>query len=241
MPETAPERITQREAIARAVLGRLRAALAPIPVERNRDETVHAEEAPLVNFWDAGHTAERPDTGETSYQMELPIEAAVTAETRAAIGTEMNALYGRVLDALMGEPTLGGLCVQLIEGTFDPRPSPVAESQTPLGSFSLSVMAEFRSLDGSPVPFVDANRPVPGTPTDPGAGAGSPAVGSKYRHVQHDAATVWTIRHNLGHYPNSVIVDTLGREIEPGGKNHADENTLVLGFGVPTAGTADLD
>ncbi len=229
-PTTAPaaERITQREAIARAVLGKLRAALAPIPVERNKRETVHADEAPLVNFWDAGHTADLPDVGDTSYDMELPIEATVTAESEPALGAEMNALYGRVLDALMSDPTLGGLCIQLTERALDPRVAPIEESTTPLGTFSLSVMAEFRA---------SSTWPFHTPPEDDGMAT---ARGS-YRHVQHEPATVWTIRHNLGHYPNSVVVDTLGREIEPGGKNHLDENTLVLGFGIPFAGTADLD
>lgn len=244
MPEAAPERITQREAIARAVLGRLRAALAPIPVQRNRRETVHAEEAPLVSFFDAGHTADLPDTGETAYEMELPIEATVTAETDDALGAAMNALYGRVLGTLMRDPTLGGLCVQLAERAFDPRIAPIEESETPLATFSLSVQAEFRSLDGTPVPFVDANAPpsVP-LPGDSGGtnGTAGPAVGSKYRHIQAEASDTWTIRHNLDHYPNVVVVDTAGNRIYPGGESYPDSDTLILGFGVPLSGTADLD
>ncbi len=225
------------------MLGRLRAALAPIPVRRNPRETVHAEEAPVVGFFDAGHTADLPDTGETSYEMELPIEATVAADAEDELGAAMNALYGRVLGTLMAEPTLGGLCVQLSERAFDPRVAPIEESTTPLGTFSLSVQAEFRSLDGTAVPFVDANAPPVGTGagTSPPAAPADPAVGSKFRHVQSEPATVWTIRHNLAHYPNVVVVDTAGQRIYPGGESYPDANTVVLGFGVPFAGTADLD
>lgn len=231
------ERIALREAVARAVLGRLRAALAPVPVERNRRSMVHASEAPVVNFWDGGHTAEAQDYGETAYNMNLPIEATVAAETDDALGPAVNDLYVRTLGALMSEPTLGGLCQQLTEGAVDVRIAPTEESEAPLAFFSLDIVAEFHTADGNPMPWQDVTpAPLPGD-TD----AAGPAVGSKYRHVQIEPSTTWTIRHNLGHYPNSVVVDTLGREIEPGGKNHLDENTLVLGFGIPFAGTADLD
>lgn len=233
------EPITRREAISRAVLARLRAALVPIPVQRNRRETVHAEEAPLVNFFEGGHTADLPDTGDTSYEMELPIEATVTADTGDDVGTEMNALYGRVLKTLTHDPTLGGLCVQMTERTYDPRVISIDESERPLGIFSLSLMVEFRTQDGEPLPFVDPDvlpAPLPGD-----TGTAGPAVGSKYRHVQATPSATWIIRHNLVHYPNYVVVDTAGNRIHPGGESYPDSNTLILGFGVPFSGTADLD
>lgn len=231
------ERIALREAVARAVLGRLRAALAPVPVERNRRSMVHADEAPVVNFWDAGHTAEAQDYGETTYNMNLPIEATVAAPSDDALGPAVNDLYIRTLAALMAEPTLGGLCQQLTEGAVDVRIAPSEESDAPLAFFSLDVVAEFHTADGSPMPWQDAPpAPLPGD-TD----ATGPAVGSKYRYVQSEPATVWTIRHGLGHFPNVVVVDTTGQRIYPGGESYPDSNTLVLGFGVPFAGTADLD
>lgn len=232
-----PERIALREAVARAVLGRLRAALAPVPVERNRRSTVHATEAPVVNFFDAGHTAEMPDYGETAYNFNIPIEATVSADTDDALGPAVNDLYIRTLDALMSEPTLGGLCQQLSESALDVRIAPAEESEDPLAFFSLDIVAEFHTADGSPMPWQDAPpAPLPGD-TD----ATGPAVGSKYRYVQSEPATVWTIRHGLAHYPNYVVVDTAGNRIHPGGESYPDNNTLVLGFGVPFAGTADLD
>lgn len=241
-----PEYITAREAIDRAVLGRLRAALAPVPVERNLRETVHASQAPIVSFLEGGHTADIPDTGDVSYDMELPIEATVAAETDAELGAAINDLYGRVLAALMADPTLGGLCVQLTERSFDPRIAPVEESQEPLANFSLTLTAEFRGEGGGPWSMVDANAPPAtgggGGTTDPATGGTTaPRTGSAFRHVQVEPATVWTIRHNMGHYPNVVVVDTAGNRIYPGGENYPDNNTLVLGFGVPYSGTADLD
>lgn len=239
-----PEWITTREAVARAVLGKLRAALAPIPVERNLRETVHASQAPVVSFFDAGHTADLPDTGETAYEMELPIEATVTAENDADLGAAANDLYGRVLKTLMADPTLGGLCVQLTERAFDPRIAPVEESQEPLANFSLSVVAEFRGEGGALGAYVDANAPPGGGTGGTGGATGgttAPRTGSAFRHVQTEPATVWTIRHGMGHYPNVVVVDTAGNRIYPGGESYPDNNTLVLGFGVPYSGTADLD
>lgn len=232
-----PDGLPLREAVARAVLGRLRAALAPVPVERNRRSMVHASEAPVVNFWDAGHTADIRDYGETAYSMNVPIEATVAAETDDALGPAVNDLYVRTLGALMAEPTLGGLCQQLTEAAVDVRIAPVEESDAPLAFLSLDVVAEFHAADGSPMPWQDA---VPALlPGD--AGEAASTTGSKYRHIQAEPSATWVIRHNLDHYPNYVVVDTAGNRIHPGGESYPDNNTLVLGFGVPFAGTADLD
>lgn len=231
------ERIALREAVARAVLGRLRAALAPVPVERNRRSMVHASEAPVVNFWDAGHTADMQDYGETTYSMNLPIEATVAAPSDDALGPAVNDLYIRTVRALMAEPTLGGLCQQLIEGAVDVRIAPSEESDAPLAFFSLDVVAEFHTADGTPMPWQDASpAPLPGDTGETG-----PMTGSKYRHVQATPSATWIIRHGLAHYPNYVVVDTAGNRIHPGGESYPDSNTLILGFGVPFAGTADLD
>lgn len=231
-----PELIPIREALARAVLGRLRADLAPVRVERNLRDAVQAEEAPIVTFIEGGHTADQPDFGETSYEMEVPIEATVSAETGADLGFAINDLYGRVIKSLMADPTLGGLCVQLSERSFDPRVISVEESEKPLCVWALSIIAEFRVQDGSPIPFVDANAPPPGATTP-----ARPPTGSAFRHVQAEPSDTWVIRHGMGQYPNVVVVDTAGRRIYPGGERYPDENTLILGFGVPLAGTADLD
>ena len=165
----------------------------------------------------------------------------------------MNDLYIRTLDALMSEPTLGGLCQQLSESALDVRIAPAEESEDPLAFFSLDIVAEFHSADGNPIPWQDAApAPLPGDTGTGGGGntgdagpdghsSGMPEVGSKYRHVQATPSATWTIRHNLAHYPNYVVVDTAGNRIHPGGESYPDNNTLVLGFGVPFAGTADLD
>lgn len=238
-----PESFTLREAIARTVLGRLRAALAPVPVYRNRNTVLDVSEAPIVVFFEAGHTAEQTDYGETAYTMSLPFEGTVTADSTDEIGAEMDGLYKRILRALMADPTLNGLCQQLREVSLDPRGAMAEESEKPLMSFSLDIVAEFHAADGAPMPWQDA-APAP-LPGDAGGtddtGTVGPAVGSKYRHVQATPSATWIIRHNLAHYPNYVVVDTAGNRIHPGGESYPDSNTVILGFGVPYSGTADLD
>lgn len=58
--------------------------------------------------------------------------------------------------------------------------------------------------------------------------------------VQAAPADPWTIHHNLGRYPDVLVVSTNGDKIEPGNVNYPDLGTVIITFGVPTAGTAEL-
>jgi hypothetical protein len=77
-------------------------------------------------------------------------------------------------------------------------------------------------------------------PTGPTGGVGPPGpIGGNYLFVQSVPAAVWTIVHNLGFFPNSTVVDTLGRVVE-GDEAYPDANTLVLSFTAAFSGTAYL-
>lgn len=60
-----------------------------------------------------------------------------------------------------------------------------------------------------------------------------------YVHIQDAAASVWTIVHNLGYYPNITTVDTLNREIA-GDEEYIDTNTVQVTFSVAVPGKAYL-
>lgn len=50
-----------------------------------------------------------------------------------------------------------------------------------------------------------------------------------YVHDQGVPASVWTITHNLGFYPNVEVFDSAGNEAE-GVVKHIDSNTLTITF-----------
>lgn len=52
-------------------------------------------------------------------------------------------------------------------------------------------------------------------------------------------ATVWTINHNLGIFPNVYVIDTAGQECE-GKVNHVNTNQVVITFSAAFAGQARL-
>lgn len=58
-----------------------------------------------------------------------------------------------------------------------------------------------------------------------------------YRHIQSVAASVWTVEHNLGFYPNVTPFSSTGDELT-GRLDHLDSTTLTLSFfvgGVPAS------
>lgn len=62
---------------------------------------------------------------------------------------------------------------------------------------------------------------------------------ASYTHVQSQPAEVWTIAHNLGHYP-IVQVRTLGGLVVDAEPQHLSEDVLQLRFKPPLAGSARL-
>ena len=60
-----------------------------------------------------------------------------------------------------------------------------------------------------------------------------------YRHNQVSAQTTWSITHNLGVYPEVVVVDSAGTRVY-GDINYVDTNSLTLQFSAAFSGTAYL-
>lgn len=78
----------------------------------------------------------------------------------------------------------------------------------------------------------------PTGPTGP-AGSGGGATGT-LTWSQATAATVWTIPHNLGYYPNVTAVDSSGTEIFPGTVKYLSGTTVELDFSAAVGGFAYL-
>jgi hypothetical protein len=61
-----------------------------------------------------------------------------------------------------------------------------------------------------------------------------------YRYVQSNAATLWTITHNLSFMPNVSVVDSTGHEIYPGDVAYPTATTVQLTFSAAVGGEAYL-
>ena len=59
-----------------------------------------------------------------------------------------------------------------------------------------------------------------------------------YRHYQTNAATQWTVHHNLGFRPSVMAVDSAGEWIVPGTTRYVDDNTVQLDFSAAVGGEA---
>jgi hypothetical protein len=84
-----------------------------------------------------------------------------------------------------------------------------------------------------------AGPPGPTGPTGATGPAGTGA-GQTLTWNQASAATVWTIPHNLGYYPNVTAVDSAGTEIFPGTVKYISATTVELDFSAAVGGSAYL-
>lgn len=92
--------------------------------------------------------------------------------------------------------------------------------------------------------WVGPDDPIAANPTielwydtdDPGGGT---AAALSYVHNQGVAAATWTIAHNLGWFPNVLVIDS-GLSVVEGEITQISENTLRLQFSAAFAGTAYL-
>lgn len=80
----------------------------------------------------------------------------------------------------------------------------------------------------------------PAGPTGP---AGSPGTGTgdlNYVFIQMSALATWHIVHNLGKFPDVVVIDSGGTNVI-GEIDYIDTNTVDLVFSAPFGGTAYLN
>ena len=95
-----------REVAIAAVVDTLNAAsLTAQTVERNLETAFTIADLPAVVVIEGGHEVVRQETYAETYELTFFIELYVTG---ANVGTKLNALYLEVINALVGDRTLGG-------------------------------------------------------------------------------------------------------------------------------------
>jgi hypothetical protein len=88
---------------------------------------------------------------------------------------------------------------------------------------------------GGNVVTLDASGRIPASMMP----ATAPEAPESYEHTQATASAVWTITHDLGGRPSVVVIDAAGREIQAA-VEYPSLTTVVVRFGRPTAGSAEL-
>lgn len=69
--------------------------------------------------------------------------------------------------------------------------------------------------------------------------SGGPGGGTGYVHHQSTPAAVWTINHVLGYFPNVLVIDSAGNNVE-GTVAEPSANQMVITFSGAFTGTAYL-
>lgn len=94
-----------------------------------------------------------------------------------------------------------------------------------------------RNMDAAEKAVVNGMKPIVikgGTQIAPSAG------GDKYLlYTQGAAATVWTVTHNFGRFPNVMLMDNSGAQMDAL-IEHTDNTELTITFNTAQDGTAAL-
>ncbi|BBK30309.1 hypothetical protein EDC65_2245 [Stella humosa] len=138
------------EQVLAAVEARL-AAITGFPgllVERNRDAEV--DRFPTLLLIDGDQDRIGDETmGYRRVMLEFMVEGYVSANLQSGLGPARNALYAAVVAALMADPTLGGLAVDLHEGRTS-RALGTGDGQTPAAAFATIYELEFWTREADP-------------------------------------------------------------------------------------------
>lgn len=71
------------------------------------------------------------------------------------------------------------------------------------------------------------------------AGAGGGTADAPFEYTQVTPSAVWVLNHQLGGRPSVRVLDGQNREINPG-IEWPDDDTVIVRFGRPTAGKAEV-
>jgi hypothetical protein len=143
---TLPIREQVTAAIATALL-----ALDGVTVFRNRSLAPDDADLPALILFDGDHKAPTMDQGTliTSYRLQLTIQGQVTAASDALLGPSATELYAVTLEAVLMDPTLAGLAVDVEEGDFEIKITAI-EGSTPRAIFTLPLFVTYWTQAGQP-------------------------------------------------------------------------------------------
>lgn len=118
-----------------------------LTVERNRD--VRVQEFPMLIMIDGGQQANLDNTGFTRYDMNIEVEGHVTASTPGGLGDAVNALYGKTVEAVMADVTLGSLSLDIVEVSMEVEIDR-GEGRKPYAAFLVTFQVTYFTEQGDP-------------------------------------------------------------------------------------------
>ncbi|WP_025286812.1 hypothetical protein [Granulibacter bethesdensis] len=139
-----------REQVIVSIFDILRTALPDVRVMRESRADPAVEDAPWLTLLDSGHQAGYDQSGLVTYTLSLGLDGGVAATSDGQLGPALNALYARIISAVMADPGLGGLATGIEESSLSTRQVTAGESTEPLIVFSLDLAVTFLTADGNP-------------------------------------------------------------------------------------------
>ena len=88
-----------------------------LTVERNRVAPV--QDFPKLVMRDGGQEVTEENTGMMGYRMTVDVEGYVAYDKNSNPGTDINSLYGAVVEGVLADRTLGGLAFDITETGLD--------------------------------------------------------------------------------------------------------------------------
>ncbi|MGE0715647.1 MAG: hypothetical protein AB7P02_09400 [Alphaproteobacteria bacterium] len=121
--------------------------LGGVTVYRNRSSRIVS--LPAVNLVDGGMKADDETLGLTRYDMEFSVQGYVDPANDAAIGPAISDLQARIVEALLADPTLGGVVVDVHEGESRVDIDR-GEGKAPVAMIETDFTVEFFTREGDP-------------------------------------------------------------------------------------------
>lgn len=123
----------------------------PVTVYRNRRRPPDANAVRVwINILTSGFDADDTVSSDgTFYTDDVTVEGAVSANTDEQAADELDDLYAATVKALMADTQLGGLAIDVRQVAMVTEFTDI-EGSPPVGTFSLTLQVDYRTLSGDP-------------------------------------------------------------------------------------------
>jgi len=218
-----------------------------------RDAAARCTAFDVANFYATADAnfAEIPPYYSAEFDLATGQQAAPDARWSSGTLTVFQGLSDDLMQMWMGDNTNTWFRVYTAEFNAWSAWTTSVRLPSEAGQTLVSVDDGFGGFTFYPGPYVsgdDANEVFIG-PDDPGTDVGfelwydvddeGTGAGLSYVHHQTLLTTVWTIVHNLGWFPNVLVIDSAGANVE-GDITQVDHNSMRIQFSASFTGTAYL-
>lgn len=113
-----------------------------------RNADAPTKKLPVLVFQDGAQTANHDNSGITFYTMAVTVEGSLESTGTEQLGTDLNALYGKIVAAALADHTLGGYSVDIRE--IDADPTIENEGSKFIGLMSVGFEIDFMTRERDP-------------------------------------------------------------------------------------------